>query len=167
MLSALLPGPVAITVAHMRGGKRAEREEEEEFSSLLCAQSSLLLPIPPLMLLRLSPLKLAKSAPTSGFWNLRKRHCRCCLLGSRSLLLFLLCSASASSFVVAGAFAAGNQYSTDGSRILGLGVWSSWKWQSIGKLDLYITAAGINPKGDDDVKPFSSGLNAAETQVCL
>ncbi|XP_072088850.1 uncharacterized protein [Arachis hypogaea] len=21
-----------------------------------------------------------------GFWNLRKRHCRCCLLGSRSLL---------------------------------------------------------------------------------
>ncbi|KAL1308164.1 hypothetical protein AAHE18_17G086300 [Arachis hypogaea] len=37
--------------------------------------------------------------------------------------------------------------STDGSRILGLGVWSSWKWQSIGKLDLYITAAGINPKG--------------------
>ncbi|XLR04084.1 hypothetical protein HN51_058913 [Arachis hypogaea] len=76
---------------------------------------------------------------------------------------------------------------TDGSRILGLGDWSSWKWQSIGKLDLYVAAAGINPKGefapwddsvavndivaglkgfrDDDVKPFSSGLNSAETQA--
>ncbi|RYQ99699.1 hypothetical protein Ahy_B07g087683 isoform A [Arachis hypogaea] len=37
--------------------------------------------------------------------------------------------------------------STNWSRILGLGDWSSWKWQSIGKLDLYIAAAGINPKG--------------------
>ncbi|XLR04484.1 hypothetical protein S83_070682, partial [Arachis hypogaea] len=36
---------------------------------------------------------------------------------------------------------------TDGSKILGLGDWSSWKWQSIGKLDLYVAAAGINPKG--------------------
>ncbi|XLU45229.1 hypothetical protein S245_040043, partial [Arachis hypogaea] len=34
----------------------------------------------------------------------------------------------------------------DGSRILGLGDWSSWKWQSIGKLDLYVAAAGKNPK---------------------
>ncbi|XLT27552.1 hypothetical protein HN873_058844 [Arachis hypogaea] len=31
--------------------------------------------------------------------------------------------------------------------ILGLEDWSSWKWQSIGKLDLYIAAAGINSKG--------------------
>ncbi|XP_072072422.1 uncharacterized protein [Arachis hypogaea] len=26
-------------------------------------------------------------AAASGFWNRRKHHCRCCLLGSRSLML--------------------------------------------------------------------------------
>ncbi|RYR34532.1 hypothetical protein Ahy_A10g049478 [Arachis hypogaea] len=70
---------------------------------------------------------------------------------------------------------------TDGSRILGLGDWSSWKWQSIGKLDLYLLfitefapwddsvavndiVAGLKGFRDDDVKSFSSGLNSAETQ---
>ncbi|XP_025633122.1 uncharacterized protein [Arachis hypogaea] len=37
---ALLPGPVAITVAGKKGEKRTEREGEEEFSSLLYAQLS-------------------------------------------------------------------------------------------------------------------------------
>ncbi|XP_072087403.1 uncharacterized protein [Arachis hypogaea] len=36
------------------------------------------------------------------------------------------------------------------SRILGLGDWSSWKWQSIGKFDLYVAATRINPKGIKD-----------------
>ncbi|KAL4350166.1 hypothetical protein AHAS_Ahas10G0114800 [Arachis hypogaea] len=56
----LLPGPVAIIIADRKGGKRTECEGEEEFSSLLYAQLSLLLPIPPLLLRR----RLRSSSPS-------------------------------------------------------------------------------------------------------
>ncbi|XLS74354.1 hypothetical protein HN51_031219, partial [Arachis hypogaea] len=52
--------PVAIIIADRKGGKRTECEGEEEFSSLLYAQLSLLLPIPPLLLRR----RLRSSSPS-------------------------------------------------------------------------------------------------------
>nr|XP_029151573.1 uncharacterized protein LOC114925948 [Arachis hypogaea] len=55
----LLPGPIAITVTGRKGRKRIECEGEEEFSSLLYVQLSLLLPIPPLLLHR----RLRSSSP--------------------------------------------------------------------------------------------------------
>ncbi|QHO20542.1 uncharacterized protein DS421_11g338850 [Arachis hypogaea] len=69
----------------MKGGKRAEREEEEEFSSLLCAHSSSLLPIPSLMLPPLRPLKLA------GEGAIDRRNCCCSYSILHCATLFSLC----------------------------------------------------------------------------
>ncbi|XLS75306.1 hypothetical protein HN51_032171, partial [Arachis hypogaea] len=51
---------------------------------------------------------------------------------------------------------------TDGSIILGLGDWKFAPWDdSVAVNDII---AGLKGFTDDDVKPFSSGLNSAETQ---